>query len=244
MRPFHSPLVDAVHAPPDGLTTLAPAVTMEPVTTSATEIPWLAQAICAAAPQADTEIWTAVLGPHLIASDIATPRRVAAFLGQAAAEAGPGLAELAEDTLYRHPERLCAIFPSRFPSMAVAQQYVGDATRIACRAYAGKLGNGDEASGDGWHFRGSGLFQITGRSTYEAFARALNAPVEQVAEWTRTPPGAAASACWYWRKHALNIPADAWNLAAVTVGVNGAAMLAHAQRVAAAEAALRAAGGQ
>jgi predicted chitinase len=243
MRPFPNPFFGAAHAPPDGLTSPAPAVAAEPVATPAADIPWLAQAICAAAPQADTELWTATLEPHLLASNIATPRRVAALLGQAAAEAGPGFAVLSEDTLYRHADRLCAIFPSCFPSMAVAQQYVGDATRIACRAYADKLGNGDEASGDGWRFRGSGLFQITGRSTYEAFAGDLNAPVDQVAEWTRTPAGAAASACWYWRKHALNTPADAWNLAAVTVGVNGAAMLAHALRVAAAEAALRAAGG-
>lgn len=206
-------------------------------------LPWLTTAIRAAAPEADAAKWAALLQPHLLVSAMTTPRRVAAFLGQAAVEAGPAFQELAENTLYTSAERLCAIFPSTFPTIAVAQDYVGNDQRIACRAYAGRLGNGDEASGDGWLFRGSGLLQITGRDAHEAFAAILEAPVEQVAEWVRSPSGGVASACWFWRRHGLNALADIWHLSEITRAVNGQMMLAHAQRVAASDAALRATGG-
>lgn len=207
-----------------------------------TGIPFLAAAIRAAAPRADAAKWVPVLEPHLSASDITSPRRVAAFLGQVAVEAAADLSNLTENTRYTSASHLREVFPSRFPTLAVAQSYVGDRVRIACRAYAGKNGNGDEASGDGWRFRGAGLIQLTGRDNFMAFATILSAPVDQVADWVRTPNGAAASACWYWRTNKLNALADDWDLARITRAVNGKAMLAHALRVAAAEAALRAAG--
>lgn len=242
MRPFDTRCEAATYAPSESLTHPAATAPTDAVLAPSDTIPWLADAVHAAAPQAAVGVWVSVLEPHLISSGITTPRRVAALLGQAAAGTGPAFAELAENTLYMHAERLCAVFPSRFPTLVIAQHYVGNSEDIACRAYAGKLGNGDETSRDGWRFRGSGLLQLTGRSSYEAFARSIDAPVEQVAEWIRTPGGAAASACWYWRIHALNALADAWSLAAITLAVNGPAMLDHAHRVAAAEAALRAVG--
>ena len=199
----------------------------------------LAASIAAAAPQADSLAWAAILAPYLQASGIDQPRRIAALLGQMTAEAGPRLAALAENTRYTKPERLCVIFPKAFPSMAIAARYAGDAIRIANRAYAGRLGNGDETSGDGYRFRGSGLLQLTGRTHFTLFAQDLGVAVEPMADWLRTPPGAAASACWYWKRRKLNLLADAWNLAGITQAVNGHAMLAAALRAAAAEAALR-----
>ncbi len=202
------------------------------------EVSRLAAAIRAAAPAAGAEAWARALAPHLRAWGLVAPRQIAALLGQAAVEAGPGLDRLAEDTRYTSAERLCAVFPSRFPDQATARRYLGDAVRIANRAYAGRLGNGDEASGDGWRFRGAGLLQMTGRATMAGFAGRLRAPAETVADWLRTPDGAAAGACWFWVQRGLRAPADAWEIDAVTRAVNGPAMLGRAQRRASAEAAL------
>ena len=213
-----------------------------PSTTAATPADsyGLAAAVRAAAPRADLAIWVAVLNEHLTASGMTEPKVVAAFLGQCAVEAGDGFNDLAENTNYKNPERLVAIFPSRFPTLELARGYAGDSKRIANRAYAGKLGNGDEASGDGLRFRGSGLLQVTGRDNYAAFAVTLGATADSVADWIRTPAGAAASACWFWTTRGLSAPALAWNLDAITRGINGRAMLGHPQRVAASTAALRA----
>jgi putative chitinase len=244
MASFQNSFTRPVHAPPDGLTSSAPEIVAEAISTPVTRLPWLARAIQAAAPHAKIEVWVAALEPQLVASGIDTPKRVAALLGQAAVEAGPSFDNLAEDTCYRTAERLCEIFPSSFPNLLVAQKYVGDDRRIACRAYAGRLGNGDGASEDGWRFRGSGLLQLTGREQYEKFAADLRAPVDQVADWIRKPDGAAASACWFWRHESLNALADAWNLAEITKRVTGSAgsdRNGYPKRVNAAEAARKAA---
>ena len=66
----------------------------------------------------------------------------------------------------------------------------------------------------------------------------LRAPPEVVADWLRSPDGAAAGACWFWVQRGLKAPADAWEIDAVTRAVNGPAMLGRAQRRASAEAAL------
>ena|SRR5208282_1606587 len=235
-----TPFAAAVMAP-DGMASSAPRIVAAPA--SALSIVWLGRAIHAAAPNANVAEWVNSLEPHLLASGITTPRQVAALLGQAAVEAGTDFNELAENTRYTRPERLCKVFPSRFPSMAIAQQYVCDDERIACRAYAFKNGNGGEDSGDGWRFRGSGLLQLTGRANFQAFASSIQATADQVADWIREPDGAAASACWFWRTNKLNAAAEAWHLDEVTRVVTGctpSALNRHPDRVRSAEAALKA----
>ena len=242
MTSILGPFAAAVMAP-DGMASSAPGMVAAPAS-SALSIPWLGRAIHAAAPNANVAEWVNSLEPHLLASGIYTPRQVAALLGQAAVEAGTGFNELAENTCYTHSDRLCKVFPSRFPSMAIAQQYVGNDERIACRAYAFKNGNGGEDSGDGWRFRGSGLLQLTGRANFQAFASSIQATADQVADWIREPDGAAASACWFWRTNKLNAAAEAWHLDEVTRVVTGCAPSAlnrHPDRVRSAEAALNAA---
>src|SRR5689334_16113312 len=115
MSPLRTPLTGPVHAP-DGLTSPAPAA--EATRTEATSLPWLARAIQAAAPHARIDVWAKALEPHLIASGIDTPKRVAALLGQAAVEAGQALEKLAENTRYTTAALLCQVFPSRFPNLS------------------------------------------------------------------------------------------------------------------------------
>jgi putative chitinase len=234
---------DGAGPPSAGAGSDAPAIAAPAAATvpdGAAAAPALLAALRAAAPAADPALWGPVLAAALPAADITTPRRIAAFLGQCAVEAGPGFAELAEDTNYIHAERLLEIFPSHFANLEDAQAYVGQPERIANRVYAGVLGNGDEASGDGWTFRGSGLLQLTGREEIGAFAASVGITPEAAADLLRQPGGAARGACWYWATRAINPHADAWDLAAITRAVNGAAMLDHNARVAASQAALRA----
>jgi putative chitinase len=198
----------------------------------------LQAALAAAAPQADPAIWLAPLTDALISARIDTAHRIAAFLGQVAVEAGPGFQELAENLRYTHAERICAVFPTAFPDVAAALPCVGNPEALADAAYAGRLGNGDASTGDGWRFRGRGLIQITGRSNYTALAATLRMTPEQAADYCERPAGAAASAAWFWATRNLNPLADAWTLAAITLRVNGTAMEGHAARVAASTAAL------
>ena len=204
----------------------------------------LSEAITAAAPKADVAIWEAALTPWLIKAEITTARRVSAFLGQCAVEAGPGFSSLREDLDYTHADRLVAVYHDEFKTDAEAQPYVNDPIKLANRVYANRDGNGDEASGDGARFLGRGLVQITGRGAYEPCSVWCGKSVDDAAAWAETPGGAAASACWYWTANRLNSLADAWSISMITRRVNGPAMEGAAARLSAANAALKAMGGR
>ncbi|CAN7433096.1 hypothetical protein [Rhizobium sp. LjRoot254] len=94
-------------------------------------------------------------------------RWLAYMLATAYHETGRAMAPVEENLNYS-AARLRVVFPSRFTA-AQAASYAGHRERIANRVYSNKLGNGDEASGDGWKYRGRGLVQITGKSNYAKF---------------------------------------------------------------------------
>ncbi|MCO6186701.1 hypothetical protein [Rhizobium sp. L1K21] len=73
-----------------------------------------------------------------------------------------------EERFNYSPARLLTVFPRRF-SADEAKEFAGHPERIANRAYAKRLGNGGEATGDGWRYRGRGLVHITGRANYRTF---------------------------------------------------------------------------
>lgn len=208
----------------------------------AAELPGLAAALAAAAPRAVQSVWLPVLTAALTACEATAPHRIAAFLGQCSVEAGQGFGEISESLYYTHASRLVLVFPSHFPNEDVAAPYCASPERLANLVYAGKLGNGDAASGDGWRFRGGGLLQITGRENYAAYGVARGIAAEVAADYVRTPAGAADSAAWYWQTHNLNPLADAWALSAITLRINGPAMLDNAARISASNAALKAMG--
>jgi putative chitinase len=83
------------------------------------------------------------------------------------------------------------------------------------------MGNGDEASGDGWRYCGRGLIQLTGKNNYQAFADSIETPVEQVPEYLATFEGAAQSACWFWESNNLNKWADTGDIKELTRRING-----------------------
>ncbi|WP_275472412.1 glycoside hydrolase family 19 protein, partial [Pseudomonas aeruginosa] len=116
---------------------------------------------------------------------------------------------------------LAATWPIRYLGAdgqpnALAQRLARNPRAIANNAYASRNGNGDEASGDGWRYRGRGLLQITGRANYRAAGAGLGQPLEQEPELLEQPEFAALSAAWWWASHGLNDLADRGEFAAIT----------------------------
>lgn len=161
--------------------------------------------------------------------DITTPARMAGFIAQCRVESAD-FTRLEENLRYTTPERLRAVFPSRVPSLADAARLVRNPQALANRVYSGRLGNGDEASGDGWRFIGRGIVQLTGRANYTDAAASLGRPYVQQPELVAQPPDACLTAAWYWHTRKLNLLADSAQWDAITRSVNGPAMLHAAER--------------
>lgn len=160
---------------------------------------------------------------------ISTPRRQAAFVAQAMHESAR-FSVLEENLHYSTPERVRAVFPSRVLSLDAARPLVRNPQALANRVYSDRLGNGSEASGDGWRFRGRGIFQLTGRSNYEAAARALDAPYDTQPNLVAQPLHAALTAGWFWDRGRLNGLADDGDIDGITRAINGRAMLGRRER--------------
>jgi putative chitinase len=166
--------------------------------------------------------WHNALAQLLPDYEINTPQRIAAFIAQCAHESG-GFTALKENLNYK-PATLRKIFPKYFPDDAIANEYCSRPNKqeaIANRVYANRMGNGDEASGDGWKFAGKGLIQLTGKQNYTWFAASLKITVEEASEYLLTFEGAAQSACWFWETNNLNQWADKGDIITLTKRING-----------------------
>jgi len=163
--------------------------------------------------------WFEAISEILPEYEITTPQRVAAFLAQCAHESG-GFVFLKENLNYKAAS-LRRVFPKYFPDDAIAAQYAGKGEMIANRVYANRMGNGDEASGDGFKYCGRGLIQLTGKNNYTFFAGSLDIPVEEASEYLQTFEGAVQSACFFWDQNKLNQWADAGDILTLTKRING-----------------------
>jgi len=163
--------------------------------------------------------WHHALSQLLPDYDINTPQRIAAFVAQCSHESG-GFVALKENLNYR-AVTLRKIFPKYFPTDELANAFAGKPEMIANRVYASRMGNGDEASGDGFRYCGRGLIQLTGKSNYQAFADSLEMNVEDVPAYLSTFEGAAQSACWFWESNNLNRFADAGDIKGLTKAIKG-----------------------
>lgn len=155
---------------------------------------------------------------------INTPARIAGFLAQCRVESAD-FTRLEENLFYTTPERIRQVFPSRVASMADAARLVRNPKALANCVYAGKIGNGNEASGDGFRFRGRGLKQLTGRANYADAASGLGRPYLDQPDLVALPDDACLTAAWFWTSAKANILADSAQWDAITRAVNGPAML-------------------
>lgn len=109
----------------------------------------------------------------------------------------------------------------------------GGPEAIANRVYANRLGNGNEASGDGWRYRGSGYKQLTGRSNYKEIGGIVHLDLEGNPELAREPKAAAQVAFAFWDARHCSPLADLGDVEGVTEKVNGPAKLGLVERRAA-----------
>ena len=150
---------------------------------------------------------------------IFTHNQQATFIGQASHESGNF--KLLEENLNYKAATLMRIWPKRFPTLEKANEYSGNPKKIANSVYSSRMGNRDEASGDGWRFRGRGIFQLTGHSNVFHAGKALGVDFVKDPDLIATPRYAALTAGWFWDTHKLNPPADALDHAKVTKIING-----------------------
>lgn len=149
---------------------------------------------------------------------IVSELRVEHFTAQIAHESGQ-LKKMQEGLNYS-AQRLMEVWPSRFPTRAIAEAYAHRPEAIANKVYASRMGNGNEASGDGWRHRGAGLIALTGRANQERCAKYFGIPLAQIGDWLRTPEGACRSAAWFWSEAGCNKLADKDDLDAVSDAIN------------------------
>lgn len=148
---------------------------------------------------------------------IDTPIRQAAFLAQVFHESG-NLSAVDENLNYS-AEALQRVWPNRFDA-GTALAYARKPEKIANKVYANRMGNGDEASGDGFKHRGAGLIQLTGKANQAACAAALGLSNDLVGAWLKTEEGASRSAGWFWKKCNANVYADKGDFDGVSDVVN------------------------
>lgn len=135
---------------------------------------------------------------------INTPLRLAHFLSQCAHESINFKATT--ENLNYSEEALNRVFKKYFPN-DLAKQYARQPEKIGSRVYGNRMGNGDEASKEGFKFRGRGYIQLTGKVNYAAFNKEVPENLLETPELVATKYP-LLSAGWYWNSRNLNAVAD------------------------------------
>jgi putative chitinase len=152
--------------------------------------------------------------------EITTPERVAAFLAQCGHESADFT--VLQENLNYSAKGLASTWPKRFASEAAAAPYNRNPEAIANKVYSDRMGNGPEASGDGWKYRGRGAIQLTGHDNYAAFQADLGFDtMEDAILYLESLEGAVESAAWFWWKNNLNQWADKQDMTTLTKKING-----------------------
>lgn len=155
---------------------------------------------------------------------ITSPMQMAAFIGQCGHESANF--KVLEENLNYRAATLLKLFP-RTPRRTwgftpeEAAAYERQPKKIANRIYSNRMSNRDEASGDGWRFRGRGCIQLTGTANYHHAGKALGVDFIMEPELVAAPQYAALTAGWFWDTQKLNAIAESGNHLALTKKING-----------------------
>jgi putative chitinase len=163
--------------------------------------------------------WVNALNQTFDRFEIITANAQAAFIGQCGHECGNF--KVLEENLNYRAETLMKLWPRRFPTLAVANEYARNPKKIANKVYADRMGNREEASGDGYRFRGRGCIQLTGYSNYFHAGQALGIDLVKQPDLVATPDVAALTAGWFWATHGCNDLANRGDWVALTKRING-----------------------
>lgn len=152
--------------------------------------------------------------------EINTSLRLCHFLAQIIHESGHF--KYKSENLNYSANALKSVFCKYFKTDAIANEYARKPEKIANRVYANRMGNGDEASGDGWKYRGRGLIQLTGKCNYDACGKAIGLDLINNPDLlTESAEASVLAACWFWNKNNLNQFADKDDIVTITKRING-----------------------
>lgn len=187
------------------------------------------RAACPERTVADLVPWVEPIKAACRRFEINTIRRIAAFVAQMAHESGliPGR----EESFAYTAQRMAEVWPARYainpkadvkrPNALAIRLVAAGAQAVANNVYANRMGNRDEASGDGWANRGAGPGQITGANNWKAFALAMGMPLDAARAYARTIEGGVMSFAWFWEENDINRLADTPGVHDETQAVNG-----------------------
>jgi putative chitinase len=162
--------------------------------------------------------WVDPLNATFARFNIITPIQQASFIGQCGHECG-NFKTLEENLNYR-AETLMKLWPKRF-NVGNVNDYARNPKKIANMVYSNRMGNRDEASGDGFRFRGRGCIQLTGHANYFHAGQACGVDFVMEPDLVATPMYAAMTAGWFWDTHKLNDYANQRDYVGMTKKING-----------------------
>lgn len=151
-----------------------------------------------------------------------TPLRLAHFLSQCAHESGNFKA--VTENLNYSSKGLRSIFGKYFKDDVIAKAYERKPEKIANRVYGSRMGNGDEASGDGWKFRGRGYIQLTGKDNYSQFDKVVEDDILASPDLVATKYPLMSAAFFFEKNNLWKIcdgGADKEDVIALTKRING-----------------------
>lgn len=152
---------------------------------------------------------------------INTPLRVCGYIANVAHETNE--LKYLEENLNYSASRLMQVWPSRFKTISFAEKYAHNPEKLGNYVYANRMGNGSEASGDGYRFRGRGYLGTTGKSNYRKYAKSTfcNGDLMNNPEWLAQQPGCQKSAMFFWYSNNLNRYADDDDIRGLCKAING-----------------------
>jgi putative chitinase len=163
--------------------------------------------------------WVSALNDTFAKFNIVSVKQQAAFIGQCAHECGNF--RILEENLNYKAVTLMKLWSKRFPTQEIANSYEKNPKKIANMVYSNRMGNRDEASGDGYRFRGRGCIQLTGHSNYFHASKACGVDFVMEPDLVATPQYAAMTAGWFWSTHNCNALAEAQDWIGLTKKING-----------------------
>jgi putative chitinase len=170
--------------------------------------------------------WVDPLNAAMAEFGITTERRIEMFVAQTLHET-LGYSALSENLNYSAAglantwDRFSTTGKRGGPPNSLAKSLERRPQAIANNVYANRLGNGSEAGGEGWIYRGRGLLHTTGKANYQETQAATGIACVDNPDALLEPLNAARAAAWFWRAHGLNEIADSGNFKGTTRIVNG-----------------------
>lgn len=176
--------------------------------------------IMSGATEENVQKYAPALNDEMQKFEVNTPLRIAHFIAQIAHESGSF--RYSSENLNYSAKALRAVFGKYFPDDESAEAYARQPEKIANKVYASRMGNGDEASGDGWKFRGRGLIQLTGTENYTNCGKGIGRDLLNDPDQLAIDAHAAvAASLWFWNSRGLNTHADNDDVNMITRRING-----------------------